>query len=601
MKKSILCLFFFAVNIAFSQGTILLKDAEYQILKDKARANLYVDIDSSIYYANKIEKSINNVHIVFAKGIKGHIYQLKNDSVASNKNFKEAYFYFNKIKSSKEKTKLYAYLLNFEGLSEMSKSNLKLALLKFQEGKKKSEEVGDIGQIIKFNSNIAIINENIGNYKAAISILKHSLDFFINNDNIFSDDENSLMISNTSLLISHQYEMLYKYNSKNKSFLDSAILYSKKSVIYAPERSSVKINGLANLGNIYFTNNNLIEAEKIYQSVLVNSKEKNMAIEYATACYNIGHLYYEKNENKKALLFFKKVDSIFVIKKAILDKYAFLMSNYYQAKIYKSEKNKEKALLHSNIYLENYESYQTKRVNTTIDVNNELTDDVVKKEMVGINNQYKNVVLINNLIIAAVILLIVLLIFFIIRNKFQNKLVKEKNRKFVENYESYLIKNNEDKIIEDKIIEDKIIEVSETSLNEMKVIKKPSISINIDEQKVNEIIELLKILEDKQTFLNKDFTQQYVAKKIKSNTTYLSYVVNKKFDKTFSEYANDLKINYVINKMTNDSTYRMYTTKAIAESVGFKNADSFASSFKKKTGITPYQFINEINNKKNLS
>ena len=112
---------------------------------------------------------------------------------------------------------------------------------------------------------------------------------------------------------------------------------------------------------------------------------------------------------------------------------------------------------------------------------------------------------------------------------------------------------------------------------------------------------MLKILEDKQTFLNKDFTQQYVAKKIKSNTTYLSYVVNKKFDKTFSEYANDLKINYVINKMTNDSTYRMYTTKAIAESVGFKNADSFASSFKKKTGITPYQFINEINNKKNLS
>ena len=182
MKKNLIYLFFFAVNIAFSQGNVVLKDAEYQVLKDKARANLYVDIDSSIYYANKIDKSVKNLHIAFAKGIMGHIYQLKNDSISSKKSFKNAYFYFNKIKFSKEKTKLHAYLLNFEGLSEMSKSNFKLALLKFQEGKKKSEEVGDIGQIIKFNSNIAIINQNIGNHSAAILILKHSLDFFKHND-----------------------------------------------------------------------------------------------------------------------------------------------------------------------------------------------------------------------------------------------------------------------------------------------------------------------------------------------------------------------------------------------------------------------------------
>jgi AraC-like DNA-binding protein len=50
----------------------------------------------------------------------------------------------------------------------------------------------------------------------------------------------------------------------------------------------------------------------------------------------------------------------------------------------------------------------------------------------------------------------------------------------------------------------------------------------------------------------------------------------------------------VINEIINNKKYREYTTLAIAESAGFKNADSFTSSFKKKTGITPFNFINEI-------
>ena len=47
-------------------------------------------------------------------------------------------------------------------------------------------------------------------------------------------------------------------------------------------------------------------------------------------------------------------------------------------------------------------------------------------------------------------------------------------------------------------------------------------------------------IEDKLVFLNQDYTQQFVAKKIKTNTAYLSFVVNKRFGKTFSEYANEL-------------------------------------------------------------
>jgi YesN/AraC family two-component response regulator len=85
-----------------------------------------------------------------------------------------------------------------------------------------------------------------------------------------------------------------------------------------------------------------------------------------------------------------------------------------------------------------------------------------------------------------------------------------------------------------------------------------------------------------------------VAKKIKTNTAYLSYVVNKRLGKSFSEYANELKLNYVINQLITNPTYRKYSTQAIAESAGFKKANSFTISFKKRTGLTPVQFAEKI-------
>jgi YesN/AraC family two-component response regulator len=104
------------------------------------------------------------------------------------------------------------------------------------------------------------------------------------------------------------------------------------------------------------------------------------------------------------------------------------------------------------------------------------------------------------------------------------------------------------------------------------------------------------LLEQKKYFLSKEFNQQNVAKKIKTNTTYLSHIVNTNFNKSFSEYANELKINYVIDELLNNPVYRKYSTQAIAESVGFKNAISFTKSFKKRAGVSPTQFIHKIEN-----
>ncbi|WP_242499181.1 AraC family transcriptional regulator [Flavobacterium sp. 140616W15] len=69
---------------------------------------------------------------------------------------------------------------------------------------------------------------------------------------------------------------------------------------------------------------------------------------------------------------------------------------------------------------------------------------------------------------------------------------------------------------------------------------------------------------------------------------------NWRFGKTFSEYSNELKINYVINELIANPKYRKYSTQALAESVGFKNAVSFTKSFSKRTGVTPTQFTKKL-------
>lgn len=71
-------------------------------------------------------------------------------------------------------------------------------------------------------------------------------------------------------------------------------------------------------------------------------------------------------------------------------------------------------------------------------------------------------------------------------------------------------------------------------------------------------------------------------------------MVNKNYEKSFSEYSNELKINYAIQELIDNPVYRKYSTQAIAESVGFKNVVSFTKSFKKRAGVSPAQFISKI-------
>ncbi len=572
-------LFILITNIIFGQN--ILSENEYQKLQDKTRSLVNSNIDSSFIYANKIQNSNNNSHKSFAFGIKSYLYQLKGDSIQSKKLNLKAFELLKTIPNSNNKIRLSSLLYNFWGLSEWKRGNLNNALGLYLKGRKFSEKINDVVQIIKFNNNISSIYADIGNYVLAISTAKESNRLTDESSYLYEKDKFNQSKSTVNYNLGAFYERKF-IKEKNYVLLDSAEYYYKQTLIYSKNSFSNEIKAKINLGSIYKCKNNFESAEKIYLGILKFDKSKISSDNYKNINVKLGELYYYKHKFKEALLCFKKADSIHKLKSDNTELYVY--SSYFQAKIYNEFKDSKNALKYSKIYLEANKSIESKLSSETIDINFVLGKNSFSDEIKQIESKNSNSILVIQIITFLAISVIILIIIILIWNLKKKERANKKAEKIIEEFKAEIRRNKVQYLLR---------ETQNTKVQEPE--KKIEVaSLNIDEEKENEIFEKLKNLELKNEFLKPDFTQTYVAKKIKTNTTYLSFVVNKRFNKSFSEYANELKINYVINQLITNPTYRKYSTQAIAESVGFKKANSFTKSFSKRTGVSPVQFAKKL-------
>ena len=567
-----------------------LTEEKYLELQDKIRFSVNGDNDEGLGYVNQMLKSKDNIHKAFAYGAGSYLYQLKGDADKSEKMYAEAIKHLDKIPESNEKTKLQAYLCNYRGLTYWKRSNYGKALGSYQEGVKLSTKIGDVVQIVKFKANIALLNESVGNYQLSIKILKQNEAFLDKNESLYEKDQFQNSKSNTYTNLGNSYEGYYSKNREKTYLLDSAEYYYKKSVAYSDKFIDNKTTAKLSLGNIYVFKKDFTNAEKIYYDISFYAKQVDNESLYQVACFNLGDLYYSIKKYDRALIFLKKVDSISQKNKTV--DISFFRSNYIQAKIYSIKNEPELAYKHSKLYLDSYEKYEGNLRDEALEVNYKLGTADLSGEMLSVQEKYKYEVFWNKALKIFYVILVIGIVFFLIKNiRDKNKAQKKMNaliEEFKANLERKELEKTETEQVAAEAIVTEIPEVEDVAL------KKENANLSIDEAKENKIVEKLLLLEEKLEYLNADFTLSYAAKKIKTNTTYLSYVVNKRFGKSFSEYSNELKINYVINQMITNHLYRKYSTQAIAESVGFKNAVSFAKSFRKRTGVSPAQFANNI-------
>ncbi|MEP0265024.1 helix-turn-helix domain-containing protein [Dokdonia sp.] len=144
----------------------------------------------------------------------------------------------------------------------------------------------------------------------------------------------------------------------------------------------------------------------------------------------------------------------------------------------------------------------------------------------------------------------------------------------------------------DKLLK-KVNQLEMSSKKSSKPKEKPR-EVIIGDQKVTDVLKGLKRLEQQEFFLNTDCSLRSMAKKVKTNATYLSKIINTHKGLSYNDYINSLRIDYAVNRLKNDKKFRSFSIKSIATELGYKSDYSFAKHFKSKTGINPSYYIKRI-------
>ncbi|SHE94566.1 Helix-turn-helix domain-containing protein [Psychroflexus salarius] len=116
------------------------------------------------------------------------------------------------------------------------------------------------------------------------------------------------------------------------------------------------------------------------------------------------------------------------------------------------------------------------------------------------------------------------------------------------------------------------------------------LEVNAEKQALFEEVKAL--LVEQELFLKQDLSIAYVAKQLKSNSTYISEVINLCSQTNFRGYVNRLRINYAKQLITEKIADGLYVNfEDISDATGFKSKSSFYRVFKQITELTPKEFL----------
>ncbi len=113
----------------------------------------------------------------------------------------------------------------------------------------------------------------------------------------------------------------------------------------------------------------------------------------------------------------------------------------------------------------------------------------------------------------------------------------------------------------------------------------------------NSILKSLKESEKAQFYLNSEASLTTLAAELGINHRYLSYVINKNTEKDFAGYISELRINYIVGRLRSNPSYLKYKISYLADLCGFSSHSRFTTTFKKVTGLSPVDFIRQLETK----
>lgn len=336
--------------------------------------------------------------------------------------------------------------------------------------------------------------------------------------------------------------------------------------------------GIANyyLKNYKKASESHLKAEK---SFIKNNDYGNLAITY----YFLGKINYDMHEEKKAVQYFIKSDSVLAFSKEFYpitrDGYEVLIDYYKKTGDKENQLKYIDKLFFADKFINNSKQYLSKEIYKKYD-----TPILLEKKEELINDlNYRTSML--YWILGAGFIIIFILLLFVIKNK-------KRVRQYKKQAEVLLIsfKSENSPSINDVVTYEK-------PQTENKTITEKTKS-NIPKNVLEDLNNQLSLFEKNKDFLQKNITIDALAKKLGTNRDYLSKAVNEIKGKNFSQYLNELRVGYIVEELKSNEKLRKFTVSAIADETGFNNSESFSNAFKKITGTLPSYYIKLLQSQK---
>jgi AraC-like DNA-binding protein len=417
--------------------------------------------------------------------------------------------------------------------------------------------------------NIAIEkSEELGEVVEAMILYKKCLKYYKTKE--FRNPKYSFDYQNILFSLADSYKAL------NQN--DSATYYNNKGYLEA----KITKNDLSM--NLFILNEGATQVQNKNYKVAIDSINKALPkmIFYKNqgntlaGYYYLGKAYNELKDREKAKTNFLKVDSIYKASKNITPEF---VSGYpVLISYYKNNGNKVKQLEYLTTYMkiDSTLAINYKQVENQIEKGYDIPNLLKEKE-----NLIKSLKKDNKKSSWGLIGLFFLLITAAGFGYRQHQLKKTYKLRF------------------QKIIEATKAETENKNLplqNDSETLTNKTDDLGIAPELVEAIRKKLLLFENDKDFLRPTLTLQLLSQEFDTNTKYLSKIINECKGKPFITYINDLRIDYCVLALQRDLKLRKYTIQALSQEFGFNTAESFSTTFFKKTGLKPSFFIKELEN-----
>lgn len=320
----------------------------------------------------------------------------------------------------------------------------------------------------------------------------------------------------------------------------------------------------------YYNKNYPLAINKLNEAI----KQYNDNFAHFTEIYYLGLTYWKLNQKDKAINYFLKLD-----KEYYKDKNQdpqFRPAYELLIEYYKGKGNTDKQLEYINKLLYLDHSYEKNYKYLFSKINKEYTSEKLVQE----KNEIENSLKFHQLFIIFIVILSFSVITFIFYR--YTRIQKEYKQRFRE-------------IISQKnipaVVTSNLDIISHQNFNQSKTENLYDKIPGLNASTINSILSKLNNFEAEHQFLNNQLSHKSLSEELGTNLSYLSKIINVYKQKNFNQYINDLRLDYIIEKLKTDEKYLAMDVKEIANLAGFTSAESFSDNFKRKFKIKPSLFI----------